>query len=99
MQHDRLSAAGDLDRPVGGAGLADGKFVTGLELSALEAAERAKGIGGARAQDQRHVDAASDRNIAARALLEKIEGELLAALHLEARPGLARLAIELRRQL
>ena len=62
-------------------------------------AERAKRIGRPAAEHDRHVDAARDRDIGARALLQKVEGQRLARLHEKARPCLARLAVDLRRQL
>ena len=78
---------------------ADRQLVAGLQRAALEAAERAERIGRAAAEHHRHVDAAGDRDIGARAGLQEIEGEHLARLDAEGRPGLARLAVDLRRQL
>src|SRR6185369_3377026 len=73
---------------------ADRKLVACLELSTLEAAEGTQRVGRARAKNHGHIDAACDGNVGTGALFQEIEREFLAALHLERRPRLARLAIE-----
>src|ERR1700730_4639077 len=73
----------------------DWQFVAGLELSTLEATKGAQRVGRARAENHGHIDTARDGNVGARALFQEIEGEFLAAFHLEGGPRLAWNAIEL----
>ena len=63
----------------GRAGAPTRQHVAGLERPPFEAAERAERIGRAAAEHDRHVDAAGDGDIGARAGFEEIEGEDLAA--------------------
>ena len=76
-------------------GLTDCQFVAGFQLSSLEAAECAERVSRARAEHHRHINSACNGNVGARTLFQEIERELLATLHLEGGPRLARNAIEL----
>src|SRR6185312_2670802 len=93
-QYAQFNGAARCPPQIGGDGAAfldrDGsaelQTVAGFKLAALMAAEGAERIRRPAAKHHGHIYAAADRDIGARALLQKVEGERLARLHAKTRP-------------